>query len=74
MDSASERIKLGLERARAEGKRVGRPPALNGEKLEQCRRMAEEGAELRQIGRVLDCSPSNVKKMLMQVDFTISNK
>ena len=64
VDSASERIKLGLERARAEGRRVGRPPALNGEKLEQCRRMAEERAGLRQIARVLGCSPATVKKAL----------
>ena len=64
VDSASERIKLGLERARAEGKRMGRPPALSGEKLEQCRRMAEEGAGLRQIARVLGCSPATVKKAL----------
>ena len=63
-DSASERIKLGLERARAEGKRVGRPPALSSEQLEQCRRMAEEGAGLRQIARVLGCSPATVKKAL----------
>ena len=64
VDSASERIKLGLERARAEGKRVGRPPALSSEQVEQCRRMAEEGAGLRQIARVLACSPATVKKAL----------
>ena len=64
VDSASERIKLGLERARAEGKRVGRPPALSAEQLEQCWRMSEEGAGLRQIARVLGCSPATVKKAL----------
>ena len=68
VDSAGERIKLGLERARAEGKRVGRLPALNSERLEQCRRMAEEGAGLRQIARVLGCSPATVKKALALVD------
>ena len=62
VDSASERIKLGLERARAEGKRVGRPPALSAEQLEQCRRMDAEGAGQRQIARVLGCSPATVKK------------
>ena len=40
VDSASERIRLGLDRARASGKRVGRPPALSDEQAEQCRRMA----------------------------------
>ena len=66
--SASERIKLGLERARTEGKRVGRPPALSAEQLEQCRRMAGEGAGLRQIARVLGCSPARVRKALAFVD------
>ena len=49
-ESASERIRMGLERARDAGKRIGRPPALNLEQADQCRRMAEEGASLRQIG------------------------
>ena len=64
VDSASERIKLGLDRARAEGKRVGRPPTLSPDQVEQCRRMAEEGAGLRQIARVMQCSPATVKKVL----------
>ena len=64
VDSASERIKLGLDRARAEGKRVGRPLALSSDQTEQCRRMAQEGAGLRQIARVMQCSPATVKKVL----------
>ena len=64
VDSASERIRLGLDRARANGKRVGRPPALTHEQVEQCRRMAGEGAGLRQIARVIGCSPATVKKVL----------
>ena len=52
VDSASERIRLGLDRARATGKRVGRPPALSHEQVEQRRRMAGEGSGLRQIARV----------------------
>ena len=51
VDSTSERIRLGLERARAEGKRVGRPPALTPEQVAQCRRMTEGGAGLRHIAR-----------------------
>ena len=62
VDSASERIKLGL--ARGNGKKVGRPPALTPDQIEQCRRMAEEGAGLRQIARVMTCSPATVKKAL----------
>ena len=64
VESASERIRMGLERARAGGKRIGRPPALSPEQIQQCRRMAEEGASQRQISRVLNCSPSTVKKVL----------
>ena len=64
VDSASERIKLGLDRARAGGKRVGRPPALTPEQIEQCRRMAQEGSGLRHIARVMQCSPATVKKAL----------
>ena len=51
VDSASERIRLGLDRARASGKRVGRPPALSREQAEQCLRMADEGVGLRHIAR-----------------------
>ena len=64
VDSASERIKLGLERARGNGKTVGRPPALTSDQIEQCRRMAEEGAGLRQIAWVMTCSPATIKKAL----------
>ena len=64
VDSASERIRLGLDRARAGGKQVGRPPALTQDQVEQCRRMADEGAGLRQIARVMTCSPATVKKAL----------
>ena len=59
VDSASERIRLGLDRARASGKGVGRPPALTHEQVEQCRSMASEGAGLRQIARVMGCSPAH---------------
>ena len=62
VDATSERIKLG--QYRAEGKRVGCPPALSPDQVEQCRRMAEEGAGLRQIARAFRCSPATVKRVL----------
>ena len=65
VDSASECIKSGLDRARAGGKQIGRPPALTPEQIEQCRRMADEGAGMRQIARVMTCSPATVKKALV---------
>ena len=64
VDSVSERIKLGLDRARAGGKQVGRPPALTQDQVEQCRRMADEGSGLRHIARVIQCSPATVKSAL----------
>ena len=64
MDSTSERIKLGLDQARAGGKRLGRPPALTPEQVAQCRRMTEEDAGLRHIAWVMQCSPATVKKAL----------
>ena len=64
VDSTSERIKLGLDQARAGGKRLGRPPVLTSEQVEQCRRMTEEGAGLRHIARVMQCSLATVKKAL----------
>ncbi len=64
VDSTSERIKLGLARARGNGRKAGRPPALTPDQIEQCRRMAEEGAGLRRIARVMTCPPATVKKAL----------
>ena len=65
VDSTSERIKLGLDQARAGGKRLGCPPALTPEQVDHCRRMTEEGAGLRHIARVMQCSPATVKKALV---------
>ena len=61
VESASARVKGG-------GKSVGRPPSLSAEQVEQCRRMAEEGAGKRQIARVLSCSPSTVEKALASLE------
>lgn len=38
VESTSERIKAGLERARAEGRKPGRPPMLIPEQARECRR------------------------------------
>ena len=62
VDSACERIRLGLDRA--SGKWVGRPPVLSVEQIEQCRRMSGDGVGLRQIARLMGCSPATVKKVL----------
>ena len=64
VDATSERIRDGQARARGEGRRIGRPPALSPEQVEQCRRMSGEGAGIRHIARVMQCSPATVKKAL----------
>ena len=64
VDATSERIRDGQARARGEGRRIGRPPVLSTEQMEQCRRMSGEGAGLRHIARVMRCSPATVKKAL----------
>ena len=64
VDATSERIRDGQARARSEGRRIGQPPALTPEQVEQCRRMADGGAGLRHIARVMQCSPATVKKAL----------
>ena len=64
VDATSERIRDGQARARGEGRRIGRPPALSPEQVEQCRRMSAEGAGLRHIARVMQCSPATVKKVM----------
>ena len=65
-ESASERICMGLERARAGGKRIGRPPALMPEQVDQRRRMAEVEAGLRQIPTALKYSPRTVRNCLLK--------
>ena len=64
VDATSERIRDGQARARGEGRRSGRPPTLSPEQVEQCQRMAEKGAGLRHIARVMQCSPATIKKAL----------
>ena len=64
VDATSERIRDGQARARGEGRRIGRPPALTPEQVEQCRRMSDDGAGLRHIARVMRCSPATVRKAL----------
>ena len=64
VDATSERIRDGQARARGEGRRIGRPPALSPEQVTECLRMAREGAGLRHMARVMQCSPATVKKAL----------
>ncbi len=60
----AERVKAGMERARRQGKHVGRPQALNGG-LEALRPLIEAGTlSRRQVARRLGVTPSTVSRAL----------
>ena len=65
-DSSSERIRAGQDRARAEGKKIGRPPALTPEDIDDCRRLYADGAgySLRRIARLKKVSKTTVKRAI----------
>ena len=64
VESTSERIKAGLDRARAEGRRPGRPLALTPEQVEECRRMYAETPSIRRVARIMKVSQGTVKRAL----------
>jgi DNA invertase Pin-like site-specific DNA recombinase len=57
-----ERVRAGMARARAEGKRIGRP--VRRMDLEELRRLRLQGRSIRQIGRALGVPSSTVAKRL----------
>ena len=64
VESTSERVKAGLERARAEGRKPGRPPALAPEQVQECRRMYADTSSIRRVARVMTVSQGTVKRAL----------
>jgi DNA invertase Pin-like site-specific DNA recombinase len=54
-DLIRERVKAGLERARAEGTKLGRPP-LDKDTIKELRRMRQSGISLRRIAKDKDLS------------------
>ena len=59
-DSTSERIKVGQERAKAEG----RPPALSPDQVNECRRMFAENPSVSRVARIMKVSWSTAKKAI----------
>ena len=67
-DSHSELIKGGIERARSEGKSIGRPPKLNPAQVAICRHMRQQGSSIREISRSMDCAPNTVRRAINRRD------
>ena len=61
-----ERVRAGMARARAEGKRIGRPVRVVD--LQELRRLRVEGRSIRQIARAVGIPSSTVAKRLASLD------
>ena len=59
-DSTSERIKVGQERAKAEG----RPPALSPDQVNECKRMFAENPSVSRVARIMKISWSTANKAI----------
>lgn len=64
MESASERIKAGAERAKAEGRKAGRPRGPTSEQVHEHRRMYTETLSIRRASRVLGVSQGTMKRTI----------
>lgn len=53
------------ERTRAAGRRIGRPPALTDEQRALARRLRSQGEGVATIARVLEVSPSTIRRVLV---------
>ncbi len=60
-----ERVRAGLERARARGKRLGRPPSLTPAAARRVREARAEGASLRALARDHRTSVGTVRRVLV---------
>ena len=60
----SERTRRGLERARREGKKLGRPRKLDDRKIREIRRLREKGLSIRSLARIYNVSPRTIQRVL----------
>ena len=63
-DSTSERIKAGQDRAKAEGRPPGRPPALTPGQVNECRRVFAENPSVSRVARIMKISWSTANKAI----------
>ena len=64
-DSTSERIKVGQERAKAEGRLPGRPPVLSPDQMNECKRMCAENPSVSRVARIMKISWSTANKAIL---------
>lgn len=57
-----ERVSMGIQRARAAGKRIGRPKRIVD--AEKVRRLRSEGASFRKIAKICDVSTRTIERLL----------
>lgn len=62
-DQLVERTHAGLARAKAEGKKLGRKPALSDAQQAQARAMLAEGKSVREVARLLEVSHPTILRM-----------
>jgi len=68
VDTIRENTRLGLERARREGKTLGRPAVMTAARVAQAVRMRDEGQSMRAIAATLGVSKSSVDRALRAHD------
>lgn len=63
-DSSSERIRAGLDRAKAKGKKLGLPPVLDQEQVLETQWIYAENPSVYPTTRIMNVSQRTVKKAL----------
>lgn len=66
-DFIVERVNAGLARARAQGKKLGRPSTVTARTERRIRALAAKGTGKLKIGRMLGCGTSTVQRVLAAV-------
>ena len=61
-----ERVVMGIDRARAQGQRLGRPPGTNTN-VRKIQKLKSQGLSVRQIAREMNISKSTVSRLLKTV-------
>ena len=60
----SERTKRGLEKAKLEGKHIGRPRKLDEKKIKEIKRLRKKGLSIRSLAKIYNVSPRTIQRVL----------